>query len=64
MNSENRELIDKIRFAGYELCNKYHTSEKRALQLKEIIEEKDSVVKYNDGIEDTEYFLVNNNNSK
>lgn len=60
LDPQNRELIDIIRYDGYNLCNKYHTSKHRAMQLKEIIEEKDSVVKYNDGIGGSEYFLVNN----
>jgi len=60
LDEKNHEEIDKIRLAGYNLCNKYHTSEHRALQLKEIIEDTDNVKKYTDGIGGTEYYLVNN----
>lgn len=59
-DEKNREEIDKIRLAGYNLCNTYHTSEHRALQLKEIIENTDNVKKYIDGIGDTEYYMVDN----
>ena len=56
----NREEIDKIRLAGYNLCNTYHTSEYRAMQLKEIIENTENVKKYTDGIGNTEYYMVDN----
>jgi hypothetical protein len=59
-DEKNREEIDTIRLAGYNLCNTYHTSEHRALQLKELIENTENVKKYTDGIKDTEYYMVDN----
>ena len=59
-DEKNREEIDKIRLSGYNLCNTYHTSEHRAMQLKEIIENPENVKKYTDGIGNTEYYMVNN----
>lgn len=60
MDEKNNDLINKIRYNGYIKCNKYHTSKHRALQINEIIKNSDSVVKYTDGIKNTEYYLVNN----
>jgi hypothetical protein len=57
-DEKNREEIDRIRLAGYNWCNTYHTSEHRALQLKEIIENTENIKKYSDGIGDTEYYMV------
>jgi hypothetical protein len=59
-DEKNSEEIDRIRLAGYNLCNMYHTSEHRALQLKEIIENTQNVKKYTDGIGNTEYYMVTN----
>jgi len=59
-DEKNREEIDKIRLAGYNWCNTYHTSEHRALQLKEIIENTENIKKYTDGIGDTEYYMIDN----
>jgi spore maturation protein CgeB len=60
LDETNREEIDRIRLSGYNLCNTYHTSEHRALQLKEIIENTDNVKKYMDGIGGTKYHIVEN----
>ena len=55
--------IDRIRLAGYNLCHRYHNSEYRALQLKEIIENKENLKTYTDGIGDTKYYMVSNYNN-
>ena len=44
LNNQNREEIDKIRYNGYILANQYHTSEHRAKQLIEIINNTSNVV--------------------
>ena len=59
-DEKNSEEIDRIRLAGYNLYNMYHTSEHCALQLKEIIENTQNVKKYTDGIGNTEYYMVKN----
>ena len=62
LDPKNRKSIDKIRLNGYNLCNKYHTSKYRALQLLEILNNTENVIKYNNGIEGTSYHLVKNMN--
>mgnify|MGYP003949963119 CR=1 FL=1 len=61
LNNQNREEIDKIRYNGYILANQYHTSEHRAKQLIEIINNTSNVVCYKDGIDLGQYYLVKNN---
>jgi len=60
MDINNIDEINRIRYNGYMKATKFHTSEYRAKQLNEIILNSNNVVKYNDGINGTEYYLVNN----
>lgn len=60
LDENNINEINRIRYNGYIKTIKYHSSEYRAKQLNEIILNTENVIKYNDGIGNTEYHLVNN----
>lgn len=60
LDEKNTSEINKIRYNGYIKATKYHSSEYRAKQLNEIILNTENVIKHNDGINGTEYYLVNN----
>ena len=58
LNQENENEINEIRRRGYELVYEYHTSEYRAKQLKDIIQ-NNNIQEFNDGMGYTKYYLAN-----